>query len=232
MWDNHCHVSPSLTSDLRGTLLSKIPQEVLDAIMAIGLILFCLILSYIFWQLHLGILNIVTIVWIIILMVKTMGPAWVYSMLWYMIGWIWYLLPLVWTHPYISFVIFLILRFTTPYIIFFTLRLIATYIPFVIFFTLHLITPIQSCLAHCRRKGQCDTIESTVLNISMRLSRVMERQADGVHSVQVNIAVLAEEVQQLKTIVHSSAENICTIKNEVHGLKTTLDKVHPTTNYR
>ena len=127
-----------------------------------------------------------------------------------MILYVGYLLSFIWIHPYISSFVIVVLFILGA----------------IIYIVQCLIIPIQNWLARRKRERQLDIIEQTVLNISERLSRGEERQADGVQSVQFSIALLAEELRQLRTIVHSSTETICTLRNEVHDLTTTLDEVH------
>ena len=120
--------------------------------MAIGLIIICLILDYIFWQLYFSILFILAFDGTILLMFKIWGPVWVYSRFWYMIRYVGYLLSFVWTHPYISsFVI-------------------------VVLFILSVVLPIVRYSTQRSRAQKVDTIEETILSLSVRLRRMEERQ--------------------------------------------------------
>ena len=134
------------------TLLGKFSQTVANKIMAIGLIIICLILDYIFWQLYFSILFILAFDGTILLMFKIWGPVWVYSRFWYMIRYVGYLLSFVWTHPYISsFVI-------------------------VVLFILSVVLPIVRYSTQRSRAQKVDTIEETILSLSVRLRRMEERQ--------------------------------------------------------
>ena len=92
---------------------------------------------------------------------------------------------------------------------------------FILYFTIWIIRcfiiSMPSQRVRRRREQQLDTMERTILNISERLSRMAERQADGDQSA------LAEEVQRLKSSLHSKTKTICTW---VQGLKTTVDGAH------
>ena len=134
------------------TLLGKFSQTVANKIMAIGLIIICLILDYIFWQLYFSILFILAFDGTTLLMFKIWGPVWVYSRFWYMIRYVGYLLSFVWTHPYISsFVI-------------------------VVLFILSVVLPIVRYSTQRSRAQKVDTIEETILSLSVRLRRMEERQ--------------------------------------------------------
>ena len=136
------------------TLLGKFSQTVANKIMAIGLIIICLILDYIFWQLYFSILFILAFDGTILLMFKIWGPVWVYSRFWYMIRYVGYLLSFVWTHPYISsFVI-------------------------VVLFILSVVLPIVRYSTQRSRAQKVDTIEETILSLSVRLRRMEERQEE------------------------------------------------------
>ena len=149
-----------LTLFFADTLLGKFSQTVANKIMAIGLIIICLILDYIFWKFYFSILFILAFDGTILLMFKIWGPVWVYSRFWYMIRYVGYLLSFVWTHPYISSFVIVVL-----FILGITIFIVRCFI-----------MPIRSWLAHRRRERQLTTIEQTVQDNSMRLSRVEERQ--------------------------------------------------------
>ena len=155
MNDHDCSTKPIVVFShllYADTLLGKFSEAVANKIMAVGLIIICLILNYIFWQFYFSILFILAFDGAILLMYKIWGPAWVYSKFWYMIHYVGYLLSFVWTHPYISsFVI-------------------------VVLFILSVILPIVRCLTYRSRAQQVDTIEETILSLSVRLRRMEEKQ--------------------------------------------------------
>ena len=214
----------SLSLDFIGTLLDEFLQEVANTIMAVGLIIICIVLNCIFWQLNFRILFTLAFDGTIYLMYMRWGPAWVYSMFWQLICYVWYLVSLLWT--YTSFYLLL-----AVIIVFYVLSLI--------------VLPIRSYRARRTRRQQLHTIEQTVLSLSERLSRMEEREADRVQRIHVtveetaaraeeemllrrissNMENFAGEIQQLQTTVHSSNGSIATLTDEVHQLKATVNEV-------
>ena len=128
--------------------------------MAIGLIIICLILDYIFWQLYVSVLHILAFDGIIILMVKIWGLVSVYSLFWCIIHYTWYLLFFVWTYLY--FLLFLIV-------------LVAVLVAIC---RLSIVLAIFHCLKHRRRAQQLHNTEQTVLKLSERLHTIEEKQDD------------------------------------------------------
>ena len=193
--------------------MDKFSQAVAHTIMAIGLIIICLILDYILWKLYFSILIILAFDGLIFFLVTIWGLAWVYSMFWFVIHGVWYLLSFGWTHPYV--LLFLI----------------------VVLLVLSIVLAILRCLQRRRRAQQIHNTEQTVLSISERLCAMEEKQDDilqrvapraeeqaivrEIHSNTENIAALAEEVRQLKTTV---LESIGTLRDEVQQLKTKVNE--------
>lgn len=84
----------------------KLKEIVVHRLLALGLIILCLILDYIIWNLSTSI--IIGIMWIltfdsaILLAYKLLGPFWVYWAFWRVVGYTWYTLSFIWTYPYTS----------------------------------------------------------------------------------------------------------------------------------
>lgn len=120
--------------------------------MAVGLIIICLILNYIFWRLYFSILFILAFDGAILLMFKLWGPLWVYSKFWYAIHHSLNFLYFLWTYPYI-----------TAFMI-------------VVLFVLSVVLPIVRYSTRRSTAQTVDTIEGTILSISRRLRAMEERE--------------------------------------------------------
>ena len=222
----------SLSLDFIGTLLDEFLQEVANTIMAVGLIIICIVLNCIFWQLNFRTLFTLAFDGTIYLMYMMWGPAWVYSMFWRLICYVWYLVSLLWT--YTSFYLLLAVIIVSYVLSLIVLPLLSL-----------IVLPIRSYRARRTRRQQLHTIEQTVLSLSERLSRMEEREADRVQRIHVtieetaaraeeemllrrissNMENFAGEIQQLQTTVHSSNGSIATLTDEVQQLKATVNAV-------
>ena len=91
---------------LSDSVYKKIQEAVVDKILIIGLIIFCLLVSYIIWQLSYSICTSIPSILgfnsSVLLIYKTMGAKWVYWLIWQVVGYTWYLLSFVWTYMYTS----------------------------------------------------------------------------------------------------------------------------------
>ena len=74
--------------------------------MIAGLIIICLVLDFIIWNISTGIIT--ALIWMltldsaVLLAYKLLGPAWVYRAFWKAVGYVWYTHSFIWTYPYRS----------------------------------------------------------------------------------------------------------------------------------
>ena len=84
-----------------------------DKILIIGLIIFCLLVNYITWQLSNSICtsipSILAFNSVILLIYKIKGAEWVYWIIWKVVGYMLYFLSFIWTYPYHSAVVIIVL---------------------------------------------------------------------------------------------------------------------------
>ena len=91
---------------LPDSLYQRFQRAVVHKILAIGLIIFCLAVSYIIWQFSYGICTSIPLILgfisSVLLMYNILGPEWVYRMIWKVLGYTWYILSFMWTYPFTS----------------------------------------------------------------------------------------------------------------------------------
>ena len=134
--------------------MGKFSKAVIDKVLVIGLIALCLLLSYILWQLYVPTLNILALNGTVLLMYKVMGPLWVYSMIWWISGWILYMMYFIWAHPYISACVI------------------------VGMFVVGIVRWVMRFFAAQNRAEEEENFKTTILNLNARLRRMEERQEE------------------------------------------------------
>ena len=88
------------------TLFWRFKNAVEHRLLILGLIILCLIISYIIWATSFSVCN--ALIWIllfnssVLLIYKLMGPKWVYYIFGTVVWYTWDILSYIWTYPYIS----------------------------------------------------------------------------------------------------------------------------------
>ena len=79
---------------------------IIDRALALGLIIFCLLLDYFILYFSYSAFTAIIYIFIfnssVILVYKLLGPLWVYWLFWKAVGYVWYTVSFIWSYPYIS----------------------------------------------------------------------------------------------------------------------------------
>lgn len=105
------------------SVFSKFKNLIVNRLLALGLIILCLGLSYIVWNCSYSAFTAISFILTfnssVILAYKLLGALWVYWFFWKAIGYVLYAVSFIWSYPYISAgLICLLFVFTTLYSIY------------------------------------------------------------------------------------------------------------------
>ena len=94
--------SPAFTSHFADSLYQRLQKALWHRLLIMGLIIICLLFSYIFWHLYLGILFILAFNCTMLILYKVLGPELVYWLFWKGVVYVRYCFSYMLNHPYIS----------------------------------------------------------------------------------------------------------------------------------
>ena len=149
--------SPAITSHIADSLYQRLQKAVWHRFLIIGLIIICLLFSYIFWHLYLGILFILAFNCTMLILYKVLGPELVYWLFWKGVVYVRYCLSYVISHPYISAAVI------------------------VVIFSWSIYWTLKRWYIEYSRVEREERMETAIVSINTRLQKIEEQQEEMLH---------------------------------------------------